>query len=191
MNFLAHMLLAGKNSEIRAGNFIADHVKGNQIDKFSPGIQDGIRHHREIDYFTDHHPVFKHTISVIRPELGHYSSVAADMFYDHFLAKQWSQYSNENRLAFTHRVYASLKPFYNVFPARSKTTYDYMTYRNWLYNYADIPFLNRCFRGLDSRATFQNNFPDATSILQDHYDVLKNDFSEFMPEIIKALAMTA
>ncbi len=65
MNFLAHASLSGNDDEILIGNFIADAVKGNQIDRFSDGIKKGIMLHREIDSYTDHHPVFirsKHRI---------------------------------------------------------------------------------------------------------------------------------
>ncbi len=181
------MLLAGDDTENKVGNFIADNVKGNNIEKYSPGIIEGIRHHRDIDSFTDNHEVFHHTLEVIRPVMGKYSAVAADMFYDHFLAKNWWQYSFENRLAFTHRIYASLQPYYNIFPEHSKKTYEFMTYRNWLFNYAGIPFLNICFRGLDSRAVFSNNFSDATTVLVKNYDILRDDFNAFMPEIIREL----
>lgn len=187
MNFLAHMLLAGEIPEHRLGNFIADHVKGKAIETYSPLIREGIIHHRKIDTFTDTHEVFLHTVSVIRPELGRYSAVAADMFYDHFLAKYWQNYSDENRLAFTHKVYASLQPFHEQMPAGSQKTFEYMTYRNWLYNYADIPFLNRCFRGLDQRAAFSNRFLMATTVLVNNYDILRSDFRKFMPIVIEAL----
>ncbi len=59
MNFLAHLYLSGENEEIIVGNFIADHVKGNRINKYSDGIKTGIRLHREIDTFSDNHLVFR------------------------------------------------------------------------------------------------------------------------------------
>ncbi len=188
MNYLAHMLLAGKDPEIRVGNFIADGVKGKVMNTYSHGIQNGIRHHRDIDVFTDNHPLFRETVALLRPDLGRYSAVAADMFYDHLLAKQWYDYSSQNRLAFTHGVYADLQTAYELFPETSKSTFQYMTYRNWLYNYSDLKFLERCFHGLGHRAEFSNNFQNAIISFKSNYIIIKMHFKDFMPQIISELA---
>ena len=42
MNYLAHLYLAGEDHELIIGNFIADAVKGKQIETFSEGIRKGI-----------------------------------------------------------------------------------------------------------------------------------------------------
>ncbi len=43
MNFLAHAHLSGDNDEILFGNFIADAIKGKQVEKYAKDIQSGIR----------------------------------------------------------------------------------------------------------------------------------------------------
>ena len=42
MNFLAHVYLSGNNAPLAVGNLIADRVKGNDYNDFSPMIQKGI-----------------------------------------------------------------------------------------------------------------------------------------------------
>ena len=59
MNFLAHVYLSGKNDHIRIGNFMADGIHGKNFDAFPADVQKGIRLHREIDSFTDFHPIFR------------------------------------------------------------------------------------------------------------------------------------
>ena len=39
MNFLAHLYLSKNNPNIMIGNFIADHIKGNNYEGFSKEIQ--------------------------------------------------------------------------------------------------------------------------------------------------------
>ena len=39
------------------GNFIADHIKGNQFTHLDPKIQQGIILHRQIDTYTDAHEI--------------------------------------------------------------------------------------------------------------------------------------
>ncbi|MGB5646129.1 MAG: ACP phosphodiesterase, partial [Muriicola sp.] len=95
MNFLAHIFLSFGDKEISIGNFIADSIRGNKYTHLPATIQKGIILHREIDTFTDAHPIHKKSSKRLHPTQGHYSGVVIDVFYDHFLAKNWAQYSEE------------------------------------------------------------------------------------------------
>src|SRR5690349_12341831 len=93
MNFLAHIFLSGDDPEIMVGNFIGDFVKGRNLDdRFSSGIVKGIELHRAIDEYTDSHPVVAQSKNRLRPKYRHYAPVIVDVFYDHFLAKNWKNY---------------------------------------------------------------------------------------------------
>ena len=59
MNYLAHIYLSGNNDFITIGNFIADGIRGNRYKKYPKEIQIGILLHREIDTFTDAHPIVR------------------------------------------------------------------------------------------------------------------------------------
>ena len=59
MNYLAHIYLSGNDPDLIFGNFIADAVPGKQYKNYSNRIQEGIILHREIDSFTDQHPIFR------------------------------------------------------------------------------------------------------------------------------------
>ncbi len=105
MNFLAHLYLSGKNEELIVGNFIADHVKGNNVFKYNEGIQKGIRLHREIDTFTDTHPVFLKSKNRLATDYRKYAGVIVDMFYDHFLSANWKLYDDEDLESFVDRMH--------------------------------------------------------------------------------------
>src|SRR6185312_17177742 len=94
MNFLAHLYLAGEDNELILGNFIADAVKGHAFDKYPAQVAKGILMHRSIDYFSDTHPVYLQTVHRLAPTYHKFSGVITDMFYDHFLASSWSDYSD-------------------------------------------------------------------------------------------------
>ncbi len=93
MNFLAHVYLSGNNEQLILGNLIADAVKGKQIDNFSHDIVKGIKLHRLIDSYTDNHAVFKKSVNRLEVVYKKYASVICDIFYDHFLAKNFHVYS--------------------------------------------------------------------------------------------------
>ena len=108
MNFLAHLFLSGENDDIIIGNFIADAVKGRYIEKYNEKIRYGIKLHREIDNYTDNHPVFKQSRKRLLHKYHKFSGVIVDMYYDHFLAVNWSDYSDENLEAFVSNAYKIL-----------------------------------------------------------------------------------
>ncbi len=83
MNYLAHLYLSGKSEELLIGNFIADSVKGAEIDKFSTEIKAGIVMHRLIDTYTDSHPIVSESKIRLREKYKKYSGVVVDIFYDH------------------------------------------------------------------------------------------------------------
>jgi len=59
VNYLAHAFLSNNNADLLIGNFIADHLRGNNFEGYSQEVQKGILLHRKIDEFTDNHPNFK------------------------------------------------------------------------------------------------------------------------------------
>ena len=89
MNLLAHFYLAGNDIPLQIGNFIADFVKGKQINDFDKKVQEGIILHRAIDHFTDTHEIVKQSKQRLFPTYRHYAAVIMDIAYDHFLAKNF------------------------------------------------------------------------------------------------------
>ena len=94
MNYLAHIFLSGENPNVMIGNFMADSIKGSRHDAYPAEIQKGILLHRQIDTTTDAHPAFRQSTKRLHKNYGHYSGIIVDIFYDHFLAKNWADYSD-------------------------------------------------------------------------------------------------
>ncbi|MCD6090864.1 MAG: DUF479 domain-containing protein [Bacteroidales bacterium] len=184
MNFLAHLYLAGDNEGLIIGNFIADMVKGKAYKNYSESIQKGILLHRQIDSFTDKHPVFRQTKYRIQKEQGPYSSVLVDMFYDHFLATEWTQFSEEKLEDFVCRNYRLLIKNFRVLPDRARTILPYMVRQNWLVNYAQFVSLSLILDRMDRRTDYRSGMKTGVDTLQKYYPEIKHDFYAFMPEIM-------
>ncbi|MEO1010789.1 MAG: ACP phosphodiesterase, partial [Bacteroidota bacterium] len=116
MNFLAHIYLSFGNEGITLGNFIADRIKGNKYDHLPQMVQKGIRLHREIDTYTDTHPIPRKSSKRLHKNYSHYSRVIVDIYYDHFLAKNWERYSDIPLPIFTDRFYDLLEDNYTLLP---------------------------------------------------------------------------
>src|SRR5262245_55794329 len=131
MNFLAHIYLSGDDENIMVGNFIADFVKGKKKDEYPEKIRHGIELHRFIDSFTDHHPVVLNSIRSIQDHQGKYSAVVVDIFYDHFLAAAFSQYSQVPLKEFSLQTYRVLQRHWDVLPEGVHIFLPFMIERNW------------------------------------------------------------
>lgn len=183
MNFLAHLYLSPLNQDIIFGNFIADSVKGRMIKDFSEGVQTGIRLHRSIDSFTDSHPVFRNSRARLSPTYNHYSGVIVDIFYDHFLAKYWSDFSDEDLKFFVRKHYCFLISRFRQLPKKSKFILPFMISQNWLVNYSNLDSLERVFNGMDRRTKNKSGMKTAVISLQKDYKLFEADFRKFFPDI--------
>ena len=187
MNFLAHAFLSGDDDNVLIGNFIADAVKGNNIDKFSEDIHKGILLHREIDKYTDHHPVFIQSRNRIEEEYGRYSGVVIDIYYDHFLAKNWEQYSNTDLSEFALKVYGLMLANYSILPPKSRRILPFMIIHNWLVGYSRFKDLQWVFNGMSRRSKkYNSGMEKAVESLKNDYENFGNDFQKFFPEMIEA-----
>ncbi len=185
MNFLAHLFLAGDDPENIIGNFIADHVKGSAIDTYSQGIIKGIRFHRAVDEFTDNNDIVHEAVVRLRPAFKKYAGVVVDMYYDHFLANAWDDYSNEELIDFTRRMFEVIKSSHHLLPARSKYILPYMMADNWLLNYKYFEGLHRALSGISRRTKFESNLENAVENLKGDYEYYKRSFNQFFPQLIE------
>ena len=185
MNFLAHIYLSGDDHDLMIGNFIADAVKGKAIENYSEGIIKGIKLHRQIDLFTDTHPIIEKGKEMLRPKFRKFAGVVMDIFGDHFLARNWTDYSDHDLHLYSMAVYKILNDYKNLFPERSYYTLEYMQKQNWLYNYRHIEGIKRALTGMARRSTFESGMENAHIELERNYIFYQNIFHEFLPDLIR------
>ena len=183
MNFLAHLLISIDDEQIMVGNFIGDFVKGSQISEFNTKIQKGIRLHRAIDSYTDQHPIVKESKVRLRTKFRHYAPVIVDVFYDHFLAKDWDKYATEPLMDFTNRFYSLMENYSTQVPAGVNHMLTYMRSGNWLYNYQFLEGIHKALSGMSRRTKFQSHMDQATEALKHNYEEFQNEFNRFFPEL--------
>ena len=184
MNFLAHLYLSGDDNNLIIGNFIADMVKGNKINGYSAEITRGIRLHRQIDTFTDNHKIVKTSKERLRSKYRLYSGVIVDMYYDHFLAKNWELYSNHSLTDYANKAYTLLRKHKEMLPARAQYILPFMIDNNWLVNYAHPESMSKYFGGMSRRTPFRSGMENAVVDLLEHYALFEQEFRSFFPELM-------
>src|SRR5882762_2026092 len=184
MNFLAHLYLSGSRSKIMVGNFIGDFVKGRNLPgRYEPEIVTGIEMHRAIDIFTDSHPMVAQSKDRLRPKYRHYSGVIVDVFYDHFLARNWDHYHDEALPDFARRTYAIVQQHSPILPDDVKHMLPYMIQGNWLVNYARLEGIHRALSGMATRTPYLSKMNEATEDLKASYNDFQKEFQEFFPQL--------
>ena len=178
MNYLAHLLLGDDGSaESLIGNLAGDFVKGAVHGEDT--LARGIRKHRRIDAFTDSHPSVAAFRRVLIPDHGHYARVIADVFFDHFLANDFTRYSSETLEAFVARVHAALDPHAHELPGRLRVVYPYMRDQQWLLSYRETSGIRTALTNLSRRLSRQPHLELATHHLIDSRHELEQHFHDF------------
>lgn len=183
MNFLSHLYLSGNSEGLIIGNFIADSVKGNAINQFSPEIQKGIVLHRKIDSFTDSHPIVEQSKQRLREKYRKYAGVIIDIYYDHYLAKNWSNYSDVELQKFTQNIYTIILNNHAILPQKSAHFTKYMLQHDILFAYSKIEGIEKVLYGMARRTTFESRMELAIHDLKEHYILFENEFKLFFPEL--------
>lgn len=184
MNFLAHIYLSGNNDLIKIGNFMADGIRGKQFQSYPFEIQKGIILHRAIDTFTDAHPIFRQSTKRLHNNYHHYAGVIVDIIYDHFLAKNWSKYSDEKLEDFVENFYKSLFDNKQLLSERVNRIMPILIEENWLVSYQTIDGIQHILTQMDRRTKNQSKMQFATQELLEFYSEFENEFTEFFKELI-------
>lgn len=183
MNFLAHIYLSGKDEELILGNFIADSIKGKKYLKYPNGIQKGILLHRAIDSFTDTHPVVRKSTARLFKNFSHYSGVIVDIYYDHFLAAKWDEYSAIPLENFVSQFYLLLQNNFEILPPNVQNFLPYMIRENWLLSYANLEGIAKILFQMNRRTRNVSQMDLAVNDLKEHYEDFQAEFEAFFPDL--------
>ena len=184
MNFLAHLYLSKNNNNILLGNFIADAVKGNKFKNYPTEIKAGILLHREIDNYTDTHSTVRKSKRRLHERYNHYDGVIIDILYDHYLAKNWSNYSEIPLNVYAKNVYLFLDKNVDLFPDKIQKILPYMIQYNWLEAYASTEGIEQVLKGMNKRTKGISKMDLAIEDLNKYYKELELDFTTFFKDLI-------
>jgi acyl carrier protein phosphodiesterase len=190
MNFLGHLYLSGTEPLVIVGNFMADAVKGRDLARFHPQLQEGIRMHRAIDVFTDQHALTLTGRQRLRAQAGKYAGVALDVFYDHVIAANWSELHPEPLPDFAQRMYRLLNAHLDVLPERTRHMLPYMVQHDWLTSYARLEGIGRALHGLSHRVPGGEGLRGAERVLEQYYADYRIEALAFLREMERHLRET-
>tara|TARA_Y100000768_G_scaffold388281_1_gene383271 strand:+ start:4894 stop:5484 length:591 start_codon:yes stop_codon:yes gene_type:complete len=187
MNYLAHAYLSRNNKDIAIGNFIADNIKGNNYKKFNINWQKGILLHRFIDSYTDSHYIFREHSKLFFNSHRHYSRVLIDIFYDHFLAKNWKKYSLTSLVSFELDFYKTLKENLNKFPSDILHKINFFIDQNLFTKYSSIDGLIYVLKKMENKTVYESNLVTSIDKFISFSPKMELQFFIFFEDMINAV----
>ena len=168
---------------MKIGNFLGDFVRSKDQKKYNNEIQKGIKLHHHIDHYTDTHAIVKKSKTRLRSQFGHYAPVIVDMYYDHFLALNWSQYAAVGLEEFTQHFYGLTDKNQWILPEKAQDVLHYMKRDNWLFEYRTFEGIDKALTGMSRRTKFVSKMEWAALELKNNFSQYQADFNCFFPEL--------
>jgi acyl carrier protein phosphodiesterase len=182
VNHLAHLFLADPTPGCRLGALMGDYVKGRLDESYPPEIRRGLQQHRLLDRFAESNRHFRRSRQRLCPTFRHCRGIMVDVVYDHFLARNWSDYSPVRLESFAANIYELLEERRSILPPALQKAVPRMVAADWLVACRETGTLDGVLRRLASRISRPTPLENGLEELLRHYRDLENDFSRFMIE---------
>lgn len=183
MNYLAHSYLVFSDGQL-VGQFLEDYIKNSERFSLPEEFQKGIRLHREIDTFTDAHPVISEAKKLFSPLVRLYSGAFVDVVMDYFLANDSGINSPENWKKHSQRVYRVLEENKNWFPEAFHLKLKKMKEDDWLYNYREDWGIQFSLQNVLNRAKYLDKQLPVMDVFMKHKPQFQTYYSEFFPQLM-------
>jgi acyl carrier protein phosphodiesterase len=187
MNWLAHLYLSEPQLDMRLGNLLADVVRGAERSRMSAQFRRGAACHAAIDAYTDAHAVVRRSCRRLDGPYRRFAGVLVDLFYDHFLARDWERHACGTLEAFNEGLRAEIRARRPKLPAPGAMIVQRMIVERHLLGYRDARGIERALARMGSRIERRFGRPvalaGAIALLEAHGDDLQGDFEEFFPQL--------
>jgi acyl carrier protein phosphodiesterase len=182
MNYLAHAFLSNNQPDLLIGNFIADHLHGNNLSAYPDGIKKGILLHRTIDTFTDNHPNFKLAKRIFYNGFEKHSSILIDIYFDYFLAKNFQHHAPISLPEFSKNVYSVYQQNLEILPKTSVHFLNYVLKNNTYQTYATIQGIETVLFQLSNRIKHNVWLNQSLTLFQQNETELHQHFNLFFKD---------
>lgn len=184
MNYLAHAFLSNNNKHLLVGNFIADHLRGNDFSAYPEEVIKGIYLHRKIDAFTDAHPAFKNSKRLFYDGFEKYSGILVDIYFDHLLAKDFENYSTVPLLDFSSDVYKVYSDHLHLLPKSGSGFLEYVIKNNIYTSYASQQGIETVLYHLSHRINHGVRMDQSIRLFREHENELQKNFNSLFRDAI-------
>lgn len=184
MNFLAHLFLSHEDEGLLVGNFLGDFTRNKELADYPRRVRQGVWLHRAIDSYTDNHPLVITGMRRLYERHHKYAPVLIDIFYDHLLSHNWSDFADIPLPDFTRKVYGILERHQQLMPGFLQRRLSLMIADDWLLLYGKVEGLEFTFRQLKKRVSRPEFLDGAVDSLLLDFELYDREFRTFFPDVI-------
>jgi acyl carrier protein phosphodiesterase len=190
MNFLTQSYLAGTSEDRIFGSLLGGNIKVNTYHKYNSETLEGIELNRRINDFMFNHPSYFKSKDRLNPKFRKHAQLLVSIFYDHFFAAGWNNYSNQPLDIYSENIYQILRNKIAILPYKLRMIYPVMTGSNWLTSFSTLKGTHASIKEMVHICTFQSNLEYAFMDLMEKYPLYKDDFNTFFPDLINFVGNT-
>lgn len=165
-------------------NIFGDFVKGKDLSHHSQLVQKGIKLHRKIDDYIDHHPAVVKLTHHLYKQLPKVAGIAVDLYFDYLLAKNWKKYHSSDYITFI-QTFENTEINRDTFPKQKFwNVLDRMKAGEWLKHSQTIYGLKKSSQGVSNMISFENVLDEAPEVFLQNEAMIEETFHQFMKEAI-------
>ncbi|MEA3363965.1 MAG: acyl carrier protein phosphodiesterase [Thermodesulfobacteriota bacterium] len=161
---------------------MGDFVKGAVPETFPEELSRHLKLHRHIDSLTQRSDIFQTSRRRLDPRFRYARSVLVDVFYDHFLACRWDEYSDQSLADFSQNVYCGLQSCNDLLSPGLQQQLPRMIEYDWLTAYRKPEIVQRVLQRLEERIKHKIPLAAGFPQLELLRGELEDDFAAFMDE---------
>ena len=184
MNYLGHLYFSKNDHTLMYANLFGDFVKGSDLSAYPSDIRKGIRLHRMIDQYIDHHPAVVELMQQLYPSLPKVTGIAVDLYFDHLLASRWSEFHPKPYRDFLNDFYAYPIELTEGFSPNFITFTIQLKKYDWMIHYATREGLGKMCEGVGSKLSFANALQGAPGEFDQHRKMIEKAFELYMQDAI-------
>lgn len=170
-------------------NVLADYLgRFDPVERMSEPMKErlmpGVRLHREIDRFTDQHPVVAEARNLVSKERRMLGGIIVDIAFDYYLSRHWEKFSDEELESTISRGYATMAMVASTGMSRKTLSLvSKMRARNWLGAYGSLEGQALTFQRVSRMS------PAVANLVGAEEDIVRKDrefdacFLEFYPDL--------
>ena len=185
MNFLGHLYFSGNDKELMLANLFGDFARGSKHKHLPEVIQQGIKLHRKIDFYIDNHPLVKELKFELMSDLPKVGPIAVDLFFDHLLARNWTQFHSTEYTSFLNEFYEHETDYHSHYPAAFLDFMNKLRTHQWMNHYHTKYGLMKSCEGVAKRISFETKLPTAHLVFNQMETEIESTFHGFMEDAKK------
>lgn len=187
MNYLAHLVLSGTESDMQVGGFLGDWLKGSiesHQSRWPAGVIQGVQLHRQIDAWIDRQPETRAAMYLLSPRYRRFAGPVIDIAFDHFLARHFIRFHEQQLAEFCRLAFLHLDRYKHKMPEGAQQFLRHAQDHRLFERYAERETLLRVVASLGKRISRPELLAGVEHKLVEGYAQLEQIFEVIYPKLM-------